>query len=159
MSQVVCSPPAANTVCRYLLNTKGLSVNSTGKKLRLTTPAASPSPKLRLKKVQEAKQPKVEPRPSDYPLPGYPKEDGPRNPPQDVFNDKTGMYSVTMDRGTFWYVWSMVEARARDDHRKYSFNPGFAHVTLDAVGAFRHTYYAQHPKGGKPKPKLRLKGK
>lgn len=130
-----------------------------GKTLRLKKPVVQQPPtSIPDKKTVKKKVKEVEP---PYFIPGLPLEEGPKNhSPAGVLGDKSGEFVITVDRGTFQYVWEMLEARAHGDHKKFS-TPNIQRVTEEAVRAFRNA--ADHNLPGrakaKSKPKLKIKGK
>lgn len=132
------------------------------KKIRLKKPDEVPTP------VSNTKQPKKKPpikkkveEKKPYFIPGYPKEDGPmKYTGEGVLKVTNPEVVITLDRGTFQYVWEMLEARAHTDHQKYGpAVPNIKRVTECAVEAFRNS--AEHSFGTPKAPakKLKLKGK
>ena len=134
---------------------------------------SAPIKKLRLKKTDEVttakKRPKLKPKATPqgaiYFIPGFPIEDGPIkytvDRPGDKLLDVTDPACVVvLDRGTFQYVWEMLESRARADHQKYRSIPSLKRVTEEAVRSFRKTAHdslAVRPSmAPKTKPKLKL---
>lgn len=126
------------------------------KKLRLKKPESVPAAPIRKPKVKD----KAPEPPKPYTIPGFPIETGPiKYNEREVFA-LTGSdpFVITLDRGTFQYVWEMLEARARIDHQKYHMMPNVRRVTEESVRSFRNT--AKHTLGADEvvKKKLKLKG-
>ena len=86
----------------------------------------------------------------------------PRSYPGKIKQDRrtrSQEYVITLDPGSFRYVWEMLEARAHSDYRKFS---AIEHIELacrESVNAFRRSYaYVNSIEAPKPK-KLVVKKK
>lgn len=133
---------------------------NTTRKLRLKKPGSNtPTPTTPVKKTP--KKPEVPAPPKPYEIPGFPRSEGPTatKTPNGILGVEKGHHTVVLDTGTFWYVWQMVEERARLDHQKMSSSmPNVKRVTEETVRAFRDASGYKTHADGKRIPKLKLKG-
>lgn len=92
-----------------------------------------------------------------YFIPGLPRDKGPHGFPANgnALANKKCEHIITVDAGTFRYLWEMVEANCTERHQKYVSIPNIARVCEEAVRAFRRS--SQTDQTPKAKIKLRVK--
>lgn len=124
--------------------------------VKQSTPTATP--KKAVKKKPPVKAVKVE-EIRRYEIPGLPHSNGPlaHSAPEILASTMDG-FTVTMDYGTFTYVWQKLEKEAHHDHQKYP-TPNIQRVAEEAVKAFRRTADNMIPGRAPAKKKLVLRVK
>lgn len=122
-----------------------------------TGPVDKPSIATKQDKASEAKRLKgLLAQEVPYEIPDFPRSLGPTSIPlqPDHLAMTSPEYIVTLDAGTFRYVWEMVEDKARLDHQKFRAMKNVKRVSEQAVESFRRSAGVKAPA-----KKLRLKAK
>lgn len=122
-------------------------MNAPLKKLKLKKPSSSTSEEVTppLKKTPTTNGGRKLPKeivPALYSIPGLPLKDGPPPVKQGegtrLLESVSPLFVITLDAGTFRYVWEMVEGKARRDHQSYTnVSPAIMRVSEEAVRCFR----------------------
>lgn len=72
-----------------------------------------------------------------YEIPGLPLSEGPQSSARPLKGAQSQPVVIALSAGAFQYVWEMLEARARLDHKRYSSIESITAAAEESVAMFR----------------------